>query len=265
MTKELTKKENFNLTQADEEALALMQADAEVYQDDTSAEDLAMPRLVLLQSNSKPCKKSEPEYVKGAEEGDLYNSLTRKVVAGDEGVYFVPVKRRVVYLHWRDVDSGGGLIESFGEDPTEFMKVEPNEKGRRRTSENTEIVKTYETFGYVVDRESGEYSEVLLSLASTQAKKQKRFNSLIRSLTLPGGKQAPEYAGLYKITTTPESNDQGSWYTFEFTAAGWTLAIPNTGKMIYESAKNFADMVKADDVNVKYEQDEVEVDEETVM
>lgn len=267
MSKDLVESKGTDLfTVNDDEALKIMSADADVYVDDTCADDIAMPRIALLQSGSKPLKKSEADYVKGAEEGDLYNTLTKEVVEGDVGVLFVPVKRRIVYLHWKDIDAGGGLVENFGEDPTEFLKVEPNEFGKRRTSDETEIVKTHETFGYLVQPSQNKFSEVLLSLASTNEKKQRRFNALIRSLTSKEGKTLPEYAGVYRITTAPESNDKGSWFTFEFESAGFTLGVPNIGKGMYESAKKFADLVKKGemDENVKYEQDIAEqVDEET--
>lgn len=266
MGKEVTTtKKNELFSVADDAALEIMDQDAETYVDETSADDIAMPRLVLLQSNSKPLKKSEAEYIKGAEEGDFYNTLTKEVVPGDTGILFIPVKRRITYLHWRDIDAGGGLIETYGEDSTEYTKVEPNEKGKRRTSDTTEIVKTHETFGYLVEPTKGRFSEVLIALAATNEKKQKRFNMLIRSLTSKKtGKTLPEYAGVYRITTTPESNDKNSWFTWDFEAAGFTLGVPEIGKAMYNGAKNFAELVKKNEVAVKYEQNETEtVDEET--
>jgi hypothetical protein len=242
----------------DEKTIAMMESDAENYQDDTAAEDIAIPRINLLQSGSKQVKKAEAEYIKGAEEGDLFNTLTKEVIAGDVGIYFVPVKRRVVYIHWKDIDAGGGLIENFGEDPTAFNKVEPNETGHRRTSDTTEIVKTHETFGFVIDPKVGTFTEVLLGLASTNEKKQKVFNSLIRQLRGTKGQMLPEYAGVYKITTTPEKNDKGSWYTFNFTAAGKTLALGTLGANVYEAGKKFREMILNNDINVKYDQDVTE-------
>lgn len=262
--KELTTtKKNELFSVADKEALEIMEKDAETYVDETCADDIAMPRLTLLQSSSKQLKKAEAEYIKEAEEGDIFNTLTKEHFESDIGILFVPVKRRIVYLHWKDIAAGGGLIENFNEDPTEFLKIEPNEKGKRRTGIDTEIVKTHETFGYLVNPAKKQFSEVLMSLASTNEKKQRRFNALIRSLASKG-KTLPEYAGVYRVTTVPESNDQGSWFTFEFNAAGYTMGIPEIGKDIYSAAKKFAEMVKKNDVNIKYEQDFVEeVDEET--
>jgi len=265
MSKDLIESKGTDLfSVADEDALKLMEQDAENYVDETSSDDIAMPRITLLQSGSKQVKKAEPEFIKGAEEGDFFNTLTKTVIEGDKGILFVPVKRRIIYLHWTDISAGGGLIENFGEDPTEFLKIIPNEKGKRRTSVITEIVKTHETFGYLVDIKNNKFHEVLISLASTNEKKQRTFNALIRSLTDRTGKPLPEYAGVYKVVSTPEKNDQGSWFTFDFKAAGYTLGVPNIGKSMYEAAKKFAEMVKKNEVEVKYEQDIAEgVDEET--
>lgn len=254
-------KELFSLK--DDAGLAIMEKDAETYVDSTHADDIALPRLRILQSNCKQLKKSEPNYIKDAEEGDLFNTLTLEVTAGDEGVYFIPVKRRVVFLEWKDIDAGGGLIQNFGEDPTEYNKITPNEKGAHRTSDTTEIVKTYDTFGYIYNPKTNKYSEVLLSMAKSQAKKMKRFNALIRSLVGKNGKMLPEYAGVYKFTTVPEKNDTNSWFNYEIVAAGYTLGIPGIGETIYNSAKEFAKMIEESKVNVRYDQDETIAAEET--
>lgn len=247
----------------DEKALSIMSKDAETYVDDTAADDIALPRLRILQSQSKQIKKSEAEFIKGAEEGDIFNTLTRDVIPGDQGVVFVPVKRRVVYLEWRDIEAGGGLLNNFGEDPTEYNKYPANEKGAHMTGPDTEIVKTYDTFGYLVDTATGRFSEVLLSMSKTQVKKMKRFNALIRSLLSPQGKTLPEYAGVYKLTTVPEKNDTNSWFNWEINCVGYTLAIPKVGESIYNAAKDFAKMIAESRVNVKYEQEEMTPSEET--
>jgi len=256
MSKEVIKKEENAMfaVEMDETALAMMNEDSETYVDETSAEDISIPRIKILQSGSKQVKKADPLYIKGAEEGDVFNTLSEEVVPGDEGIFFVPVKRRHSYVEWRDVDSGGGIVQNFGEDSTAYNKIVADDRGRRRTSEETGIIKNYETFGYVV-KADGSFEEVLLSMSNTQVKKMKRFNALIRSLTSrTTGKMLPEYAGCYKISTVPESNDKNSWFNYHIEFAGLTMTVKN-GVMIYEKAKGFAEMVKNSEVKVNYDQE----------
>jgi len=244
----------------DEKALSIMAKDAETFVDDTAADDIALPRIRILQSTSKQLKKSETEYIKEAEEGDIFNTLTREVVPGDKGILFVPVKRRVVYLEWRAVDAGGGLLNNFGEDPTEYNKYPKNEKGAHMTGPDTEIVKTYDTFGYVINPETNSFSEVLISMSKTQVKKMRRFNALIRSLTA-NGRTLPEYAGVYKLITVPEKNETNSWFNWEMSCVGYTLGIPKIGQSVYDAAKKFAEMIAESKVNVKYDQEISETEE----
>lgn len=268
MTKnEIAKKEeNSNellFSTNDQELMAQMSADAENYIDDTDVEDLSMPRIRILQSNSEQTKKSNTaEYVKGAEEGDFFNTLTSELFKAEKGVFFVPVKRRIVYLEWRDQSVGGGLVNNYGEDPTAYLNANINEDGRKLGSQpNTEIVKTYDFFGYVYDNDKKTFSEVVLSMSKTQVKKAKKFNAMIRSLSdKKTGKQLPEYAGVYKLTTVPESNDKGSWFNYEINFVGFTLALPEVGKTIYSKAKDFADMIRDNSIKTDYQEETIASD-----
>lgn len=249
-----------------EEALALMSEDSKTYVDDTSADDMAMPRLRILQSGSEECKKSSPKYIEGAEEGDIFNTLSKQVAKGDEGAYFIPVKRRVVYLEWKAKEAGGGLVNNFGENPEAYNSANVGENGKRISPRGHEIVKTYDIFGYVLNPQNGHASEVVISMSKTQAKKAKEWNALIRNLTdRATGNQLPEFAGVYRLTTIPESNDKGSWFNYKIEFKGYTLALP-TGKMLYNKAKEFAKMVaeNSKETIVSYDHEDTSSSEDRV-
>lgn len=260
MTKnnEIAKKETKNelMFGVDESALKKMSEDAATHVDDTNPDDIAMPRLRILQSASDQVKKSTPEYIKGAEEGDLFNTLSKEVFKAESGLFFVPAKRRVVYLEWKDQASGGGLVNNFGEDASAFLSAEVGENGKRLSKDGHEIVKTYDFFGYVINLETNSACEVVISMSKTSAKKAKQWYAQIRNLSdKETGKQLPEYAGVYKLTTTPESNDKGSWFNYNVDFAGYTLGIPNIGKIVYEKAKEFSRLIaeNSDSTKVVYE------------
>ena len=173
--KEIATKEESNelMFSVDESALQQMSDDAAEHIDDTNPDDIALPRLRILQSSSDHVKKSTPEFIKGAEEGDLFNTLTKSVTKAEDGLFFVSAKRRVVYLEWKDQEAGGGLINNFGEDPSAFLSAEIDDRGRRISKDGHEIVKTFDFFGYVVDIKEGSSSEVIISMSKTSAKKAK--------------------------------------------------------------------------------------------
>ena len=267
MSKELLKKEQqetgLEFVTMDSELLDIMSEDAKEYTDNTPVEDLMIPRISILQSGSKQVRKADPKRIEGADEGDFLDSVSNEIIKGDKGFYFVPVKRRIVYLEWKDIAKGGGLINNFGEDSSAYDAIIPDTDKRHMSGTDTEIVKTYEVYGYHVDIATKKYKQVILSFAKSQVKKMKKWNTMIRTMVDKTGRQLPEYSAIYKLTTVPESNDKGSWYSFEIALAGYTLAIPEIGKTIYERAKDFANLIQESKVQAHYEKEEPETTDET--
>ena len=245
MTNEIVAKndENQQLFTVSDDLMAKMSQDAETYKDETDVADLTIPRLKLVQSATPQVKKADPSYIKGLEEGDLLDTLTNNFIKGDVGAYIVPVKRKVVFLEWGDIQAGGGLKNNFGEDPTIYNQTPKNAEGKRIREIDgvkTEIIKTYDTYAYLISPDFKEVKEIVLSLSRSQEKSMRDFNSLIRMLQDPKtGKQLPEYAGVYKVVTAPVKNDKGSWFVYKFSAAGYTLSIPGIGERVYNEAKRF--------------------------
>jgi len=257
MTKEneIVTKESNQLFVVNDNLMSKMSQDAETYVDNTSVDDMTIPRLKLVQSATPQVKKADPSYIKGLEEGDLLDTLTNDFIKGDEGAFIVPVKRRVIFLEWGDIQAGGGLKNNFGEDPTVYNQTPKDAEGKRTREvdgQKTEIIRTHDTYAYLISKDFKEVKTIVLSLSRSQEKSMKDFNSLIRMLQDPKtGKQLPEYAGVYKITTVPVKNEKGSWFVYKFTAAGYTLAIPEIGERIYNDAKEFYKSISEGSVKVQ--------------
>lgn len=252
---EVSNKNNllFQLSNVDDESLDLMKKDAKDYKDNTSPEDLAIPRIKIIQSGSDERKKNNSKYIEDAEEGDLINTLTQQIYSSEDGLLFIPAIKRVVYLEWRSKEKGGGLVKNYGEDATTFLSINPDENGKKITKDGNEIIKTYDFFGYVLNLENKQIQQVVISMQKTQAKKAKNWNSIMRELTTKDGTQLPIYAGVYKLTTVPESNDKGSWFNYKIELAGYTLGVPEIGNVIYNKAKMFSETIKQ--IKVNYEDD----------
>lgn len=244
---------NSIIPEMDLEAFNLMQEDAKNYTDDTSPDDLAIPRIKIIQSGSDEKKKNNPKYVKEAEEGDLINTLTNEVYNSEKGLLFVPAVKRIVYLEWKSREKGGGLVKNYGEDATFFLSLPSDENGRKITKEGNEVIKTFDFFGYILDS-NNKVQEAVISMQKTQVKKAKNWNSIMRNLTSPAGHQYPIYSAIYKITTVAESNDKGSWHNYKIEFSDWTLSNKVVGKLIYNKAKEFSQNVK--EIKVNYESDD---------
>lgn len=66
----------------------------------------ALPFLKILSSMSPQTKKAKSEYVEGAEEGMIFNTVTEELFSGDEGIKVVPCFFEPVQLEWSDRGTG---------------------------------------------------------------------------------------------------------------------------------------------------------------
>lgn len=250
---DIVKKEENALLSVNADLMQQALSESDDYVDDTSADDIIIPRVRILQALSDELKKNSGEFIKEAEEGDILNTISKEIYKAEHGFLFIPVTRQISYIEWKDRKQGGGIVNHFGSNPEEFLSCEENEKGQRISERGNLIVKTYDFYGFILDSNFKAF-EVLLSMSKSQARKAKHFNTLIRQLCDPKtGKQMPEYFGVYQINTIPESNESGSWFNYNVKFKGYTLAIPENGKLIYNRAKEFYDSVKSNEVVAKIE------------
>lgn len=174
--------------------------------EDVGADDIVIPRLELVQALSPCRKKNDPAYIEGAEEGLLFNSLTRELYGS--AVEVIPVKFRKEYLIWKDRKKGGGFRGSF---PTELEA----EQARRQLEdgEDCEVLDTGVMFCLRVD--GGRLEEIVVSMAKSRMKTARKWNSLIR-LT-----QHDSFAKRYEISAVQEKNSNGDDY--------WNIAVKPLG------------------------------------
>ena len=234
MTNELIK-----FTEEDNELLAMMGTDLDCV-DVPNAEDVILPRLAIAQPLSEVLKKkNEVKFIEGAEAGCIYNTVTKEVFKGDEGMIFVPSKVIITYVEWADRNSGGGLLNNFGTDASAYLKAAKNEKGGRIGSEpGSEIIKTFNVYGYVI--KDGEFTQAWIPMSKSQAKVAQKLITLSLMLQDKATKKTlPAFAGCYKLTTIGESNTKGDWFSFSIEYQGLTVLIPEIGVAVYQAAKNF--------------------------
>lgn len=210
--------------------------------------DMAIPRLSILQSNSPQVKKREGTYIEGAEEGMIIDTVTSQIFNGEEGIYVVPCSYRKTHLEWIPREKGGGLAGDHGCDEAILKTCTKDDKGRWVNEAGNNIIPTSEYYLLVVDIETGVARPYVLSMASTQLGKARKWNTTMNMLRIvAGGKQInpPMFYKAYKLTTVPESNEHGSWF-------GWKIEmhdvdVPNlpSGMDIYNAARALKESVNS--------------------
>lgn len=188
--------------------------------EEASAASYAIPFLQILQSGSPQCKKSEGAYIKGAEEGMIYNTVTQELFDGEEGVLVIPCHYTQRFVEWQLRESGGGFVKEHL--PGEAPSTVKDEKGRDIASNGNAIVDTRNHY-VLIKGADGSLTPALIAMSSTQLKKSKQWMSKMQGIKIkgPNGFQpAPMMSRVYKLTTIAENNDKGAWMGWRIELAG---------------------------------------------
>ena len=176
--------------------------------------EMQIPFIRVLQALSPQLNKKKPEYIEGAAQGDLFNTVTGEHWSGEEGVTLIPCFQTTKYLEFVPRDQGGGFRgEIPANDPVLQRTTRSGSKEILPTG--NELVKSEQHFCLVVDEE-GMTQPVVIDMKSTQLKVSRRWKTQIAMNKLKHPKTGqmitpPVFATMWKLTSVEESNDQGSW------------------------------------------------------
>lgn len=217
-------------------------ADAGQGLEGTDKNAFAIPFITILQGLSP-----QLETVEGARPGLFINVITNQIM---KEVVCVPCAYQRRFLRWEPRELGGGYRGELNPIDVETGKV-PNIKTDdegRMTIDGDELKDTRHHY-VLVQTETGSWQPALISLASTQIKKSKRWMSRIQGIELRDEKgktyTPPSFSHIYRLTTVKEENQKGSW---------WSLNVVLTGPVqdaeLYNKAKAFHNSVVAGTVVV---------------
>ena len=222
--------------------------------EETTTEDFAIPFIRVLQPMSPQLQKQDGKYVGGASAGDLYNTVTNEVYPGEEGISIVPCAYNKKFIEWIPREKGGGFVNA-GHDISILSKCTRDEDSRRfYTAEGNEIVETAQYFVLVL---APEPQQAVLAFTSTQLGVSRKWLTMLRMARVLNGKgesvEAPMFAYTYRLTTTTQSNDKGTWNGYSINQEG------PTNIEVAKVARDFMAAARAGDVQVKEAQQRDEV------
>lgn len=209
--------------------------------EDADASSYAIPFLRQLQSMSGQCKKMDPDYVPGAEEGDFYNTVTGRLYKSDEGVVVIPAYYIHKYNEWAP-DRGGFRGAHTAAEYTNLRKtVVKDSKGndQEANADTGNYLQDSREHYVIVINPDGTYEPALFALGGSQLKKSKRWMTLMQNIRIQG-QIAPMFSQRYKLTAVGESNDKGSWAGIKIEHLGPVQTVEE-----YTAAKQFREMVRS--------------------
>ena len=206
--------------------------------ENVGTDDVIIPRIELIQALSPVRKKSDPAYIDGAEEGMLYNNVTRALYGTE--VTVVPVYYTKQYLVWKDRKAGGGGSNGFR---GAFATKELADRAIAELAEEAlEVSDTAQHF--VLVRNGDDWQEAVISMAKSKIKVSKRWNSLMR-LT-----NTDSFSRAYKLSATTETNERNeSYFNFNVAALGFV------NKELYERAEKLYETIRTGAVKVSNDYD----------
>ena len=229
--------------------------------EDFSQKDFTVPFIGILQALSKPLQKGHAKYIKGAEQGMFLNSATGATYSGEEGIIVVPAFFQHRYVAWKPDNKG--IAHDYGTDPVIYESLTPNEKGQRLDPEGNEVVDSMEYFVLIVDPETMSIEPAVVGFSKIHAKKSKKWNNLIRAHTemVNGRPVKPAiYFYAYKMTTVPESNEKGSWYSHQIEDYKKLPDMGQFGSMVFQAAKELRAQVASGEVKAATEEPDAPAD-----
>lgn len=238
MTKDVAVKKNTALVQA-----GMYEQDAEAGFEDADVDAYAIPYFTILQALSPQCLKTDGAYIKGAEAGELYNSVSETHLNGDTGVEIVPVHYKRSFIEWKPRTSGGGFVAEHSAMVGQALLKECNksESGQDVFPDGNLLVDTRSHYVLILNSD-GSFDRAVMSMSSTQMKKSRRWMTVMQNIKMEREDKStftpPMFSHKYLVTSVPESNDQGSWF-------GWKIV---TGSQIedanlYAMAKAFREQI----------------------
>lgn len=210
--------------------------DYSMYEEDSgsrtrlSSEDVSIPFLEILQSNSPECQGED-----GARPGQIVNRTTGEIFSGKTGITVLPVDRQHLMVEWRPREAGGGVVaqHSMDSDIAKHVRAtqplgkykHPAGMNEARNEEElkkvNDLIETFYVYVIVIpEAEEGSEPEApypaVLAFSSTKIKPYKdwmfRLDGLMGTNPETGRKfKWPWFAHRYRLTTETINKNNYTW------------------------------------------------------
>jgi len=259
MAKAAAKRKNGNGKKVAVMKTDMFAEDAGIGVDELGSEDLAIPFLKVLQKMSP-----ELDDIEGARAGDLYNTVTKEVIKGSDGVRVVNCAYTLQHIEWEPRGTGSGAPHAIYSAGDTLPKTERGDDNKDYVADGSGryLERTAQHYILIID-EDGITSQALLPMKATQLKKSKQWNSAMKSMKMKDGSgnlfTPARFSHVWHLESVSEENKNGSWH-------GWQISkdsqIEDPG--IYAEAKHFAQSIMAGTVKVQHVQETDKISEDDV-
>ncbi len=211
-----------------------------------SADEMQIPFVRILQALSPQLNKKKPEYIEGASSGDMFNTVTGEIWDGEEGAVVIPCYQVTKYLEFTPREEGGGYRGEIA--PNDPILQKTSRMGSKEVlPHGNELVKSDQHYCLIVSSD-GVLQPAVIDMKSSQLKVSRRWKTQIAMQKIKHPKTGQQvtpalYATMWRLSTTEESNDQGSWGNYLVAKEG---LVPD--RDTFMEAKSFRESIMAGEV-----------------
>ena len=192
--------------------------------EDVTSRDMILPRVDVLQALSPQIKKSDPNYIDGAEQGVIFNTVTGELYGSS--VTFVPVLFRREWTVWKLRKAGGGFCGAF-----RTMEEADQFRCTLQNPDDHESVESHQHFVMLLTDHGPE--EAVFSMTKSKLKVSRALNTLIQIAGVD------RFAKAYRMDAVETSSDKGDFWSFKVHPSGFV------SKELYERGQGLYEMIKA--------------------
>ncbi|WP_293319140.1 hypothetical protein [Phenylobacterium sp.] len=212
---QLKKKDSTELAVGDISADLILKSAGKGLENITN-DDITIPRLAIIQSGSPQRKKKDEKYIEGAEEGNIFNTVTNELYG--HGIVVIPCGYRKSYVEWVPREKGGGLVAVHDIKP-EGSKTDSST--RKTFLGENQIVDTAEHF--VLVKKDKSYEPAVLTMTSSNLSVSRKWNTLLKMkrINVKGQTvETPSFMYEFRLSTVEAENDLGNWHKYKIEEIG---------------------------------------------
>lgn len=209
--------------------------------EDVGIDDIALPRIEVLQALSPQIKRTDPKYIPGAEQGMIFNTISGELYGNE--IVFVPIIFRKEWIVWQTRDAGGGFVGTF-----------PSEEEAEAAREALDNPDDHETNLHAVNfvfiiRDGGALEEAVFSWSRSKLKVSRKLNAMVQ---MGAGDR---FSRAYRCRAIEEKGKKGEYFSYDIKPLGYVT------EAVYRKAQELFNAIKAGERTVAYGTNEDEGEE----
>jgi hypothetical protein len=217
------------------EMLAMMRKDSGKQK--FTVRELLIPQLKIVQTSGGYMKRSSSEFIQGALEGQLIDTLS--LVLRDGPISIIVVRFATTYIE--AMPNMGPIVKLWGTDRSGYDNAVGPDVGARVNPKNGAEIRETGSYHILLLNADGSSLPCMMYIGSTGWKEARRLNTLLGAVELMGEDgpfTPPPYARVFQLTTVPMANEKNSWMSHKFALGPMTLEM-KYGMALYTKCRDF--------------------------